>query len=314
MSIILALLAQILHIGLMLVVAPTLAGVMHWLEARVAGRFGPPVLLPWCDLLRLSRKTPIMTENLSVVSSLAPPIGLGATLSAAALVPSFTLGMTLSPLADGLVIAALLTVARVAGALAALDAGAAPPGLMAQRSSALAVLAEPALILSLVTLALMAGSFNLDLIIGQQREALLLPAAASAIALTAFLALVLADASATDRAADPASSGIDLAMAHMTEWLRRLIWISLIGGLFLPVGMATAESGPVGWSIGLASWACKIGLFVMGLAGVQTLAGRIPHHSLPDLIGVAALLALLAIIMVLAATGIASAGIPWPRS
>jgi formate hydrogenlyase subunit 4 len=305
MSIVLPLLAQILHIALMVIAAPALAGVMDWLDARLAGRFGPPLLLPWHDLLRLSRKTPMTTENGSVVSHLAPALGLGATLSAAALVPSFTLGMTLSPLADVLVIASLLTVARVTSILAALDSGAALPGLSAQRSSAMAVLTEPALMLSVVALALMAGSFNLDLIIGQQHEGLLLPVAASSVILTALVALVFADASTADRGAGPMFSGTDLLMTRMTGWLRPLIWVGLIGGLFLPVGMATAEAGPIGWLIGLASWACKLGLFALCLSGVQALVGRIPRRSLPDLIGVAALLALLAIIIVLTSAGLA---------
>ena len=300
MTIVLSLLAQILHIGLMLIAAPTVAGVMDWLDARAAERTGPPILLPWRDLLRLSRKTPMTMENVSVVSRLAPAIGLGATLSAAALIPSFTLGMALSPLADVLAIAALLTLARVAETLAALDSGAARPGVAAQRSSALAVLAEPALMLALVTLAMMAGSLNLDLIISQQHEGLLLPAAAIAVVLPALLALVFAGASIADRSAGPACGGTDLAMARMTEWLRRLVWAGLIGGLFLPVGMATAESGPLGWSIGFVAWTCKLAVFVIGVAGVRSLAGWIPHHSLPDLLAVATLLALLGMIMVLA--------------
>lgn len=305
MSIVLPLLAQILHIGLMVIAAPTLAGTLDWLDARLAGRSGPPILLPWRDLLRLSRKTPMMAENVSVISRLAPAVGLGATLSAAALVPSFTLGMALAPLGDVLVIVSLLTVARVAGALAALDSGAALPGLAAQRSSALAIMAEPALMLAVVTLALMAGTFNLDLIAGQQREGLLLPAASSAVVFAALVALVFADASTADRRSNPLDSGVDLAMAHMTDWLRRPIWVGLIGGLFLPIGMANAEAGPIGWSIGLVAWALKPGLFVICLSCARALAGRIPRHSLPDLIGVAALLALLGIVMVLASAGMA---------
>jgi formate hydrogenlyase subunit 4 len=305
MNVILSLVALILHTGLMIAVAPTIAGVLGWLDARLGGRSGPPLLLPWRDLLRLSRKTPIRVESVSIVSRLAPAVGLGATLAAAALVPSFTLGMALAPLADVLVIVSLLTVARVAAALAALDSGTALPGLAAQGASARAVLAEPALMLAVVTLALIDGSFNLDLIIGQQREGLLLPAAASAVALTAMLALVLAETSIPGGAIDAMFSGTDLAMSRMTGWLRRLIWIDLIGGLFVPVGIATADSGPLGWLTGLGCWAFKLGMFVLGLSAAETLLGRIPRQHLPDLIGVAALLALLATIMVLASTGTA---------
>jgi formate hydrogenlyase subunit 4 len=304
-TIVLSLLAQILHIGLMIASAPTAAGVMDWLDGRLAGRARPSVLLPWRDLVRLSRKTPMLIESISVVSRFAPAVGLGATLSAAALVPSFTLGMALSPLADTLVIVSLLTVARVSTALAALDSGAAQPGLTQQGASALAVVAEPALMLAMVALALMGGSFNLDLIIGQQREGVLSPAAASAVVLTVLLALVLADVSAPDRGAEPMFGGMDLAMVRTTGWLRRLVWIDLIGGLFLPIGMATAENWPLGWLLGLACWAIKLGAFILALSGIQTILGRLPRHSLPDLIGAAVLLALLAIIMVLANAGMA---------
>ena len=136
MTFVLSLLSEILHIGLMIVAAPTVAGVLDWLDARLSGRSGPPILLPWRDLVRLSRKAPVTVESVSAVSRLAPALGLGATLSAAALVPSFTLGMALAPLADVLVIVSLLAVARVAAGLAALDSGAALPGLAAQNASA----------------------------------------------------------------------------------------------------------------------------------------------------------------------------------
>ncbi len=306
MIVALSLLAQVLHISLMIVAAPTVAGTLDWLDARLGGRTGPPILLPWRDLVRLWRKTPMTVESVSAVSRLAPAAGLGATLSAAALVPSFTLGMALAPLADVLVIVSLLTVARVAAGLAALDSGAALPGLAAQSASASAVLAESALMLAVVALALMGGSFNVDLIVGQQREGLLLPAAALAVAVTAMLALVFAEASGDAGGLHSMFSGTDLAVARMTCWLRRLVWIDLTGGLFLPVGIAGTDGSPLAWLIGLACWGIKLGAFILGLSLIQALLGRrIPRQRLADLIGVAGLLALLAIIMVLASAGTA---------
>lgn len=300
MTVILSLLAQVLHVGLMLVAAPAVAGLMDRLDARLSGQSGPPILLPFYDLLRLSRKTPVILDNVSVVSHLAPALGLGATLAAASLVPSFTLGMALAPLADVLVIVSLLAIANLAARLAALDSGAPLPGLAAQGASVRGVLAEPALMLSVVTLSLMGGSFNLDLIIGQQREGLLLPAAASAVALAVMLALVFAEASATPNQLETMFSGAALAASRMTRWLRRLVWIDLIGGLFLPVGMAASGSFPLAWLIGLMFWCLKLGAFALGLSAIGTLLGRVPRHRLQDLLGLAVLLALLAVVMVLA--------------
>jgi formate hydrogenlyase subunit 4 len=305
MSLILSLLTQVLHVGLMIAAAPSMAGVMDWLGARMNRRSGPPVAQPWRDLTRLLRKTPVTEDSISVVSRVAPAVGLGAMLAAAALVPSFTLGMALAPLADILVVVSLMTVARVAGGLVALDSGAAPPGLAAQGSGARAILAEPALILAAFSLAPMGGSFNLDTIIGQQHQDMLLSTAASAVTLSALLVLVFADASGVDRGLVQMLSGTDLAITRMTGWLRRLIWIDLIGGVFLPVGMADADSGPPAWLIGLAFWALKLAIFTLGLCGVLTRLGRMSRSRLREIAGIGALLALLAAIMVLASTGLA---------
>ena len=69
--------------------------------------------------------------------------------------------------------------------------------------------------------------------------------------------LMFAEADVTSGGLDSMFSGTDLAMSRMTGWLRRLVWIDLIGGIFLPVGMAGADSGPLAWLPGLACWAIK---------------------------------------------------------
>ncbi|MEA2742336.1 MAG: hypothetical protein QOG25_707 [Acetobacteraceae bacterium] len=311
MSFIVSMLTQILHTGLMLVAAPSMAGVTCWLNAWLSGRSGPPIVQPWHDLMRLSRKTSVTQESVSIVSHVAPAVGLGAMFSAAALVPSFSLDMALSPLSDVIVVVSLMTVARVTSGLVALDSGAALPGLAAQASSARAILAEPAAMLVVFSLAPIGGSFNLDTIIGQQligqqQEGMLLPTTASALGLCVLLVLVFADASDIDRGQEQMLSGAELAMVRMTGWLRRLIWIDLIGAIFLPVGMASSDSGPLAWLTGLAVWALKLGGFTLGLSGSLAVFGRFAANAaLQQMVGVAALLALLAAIMVLASTGLA---------
>jgi formate hydrogenlyase subunit 4 len=212
--------------------------------------------------------------------------------------------MALAPLSDVLVVTSLMTLARVACGLVALDSGAALPGLSAQGSSARAVLAEPALMLAVFSLAPASGSFNLDTIIGQQREGIPLPTAAAAVTLCALLILLFADAGSVDRGHDDMLSGSDLAVMRMTGWIRRLIWVDLIGGLFLPVGMAAADSDPSTWLIGLVCWVVKVVAFVLVLSLGMAMLGRMPRQGLLQIKGIAGLLALLATIMVFAAAGL----------
>jgi formate hydrogenlyase subunit 4 len=304
MTFVLSLLVQILHGALVLTTAPLTAGAVDWLEARFAGRSGPPLLLPWTNLVRLSRKTPVERETGLPILRFAPAVAFGATASAAALVPSFTLSMALFPLADLLVIVSLLTVARVAGVLAALDAGAALPGLAAQQNSAVAVPAEAALIVVVFALALMGGSFNLDLIILRQNDTSLLPAAAAAVAFAALLALAAADSVQRDLALDQHLTDTALAVAQFTAWLRRLVWIDLIGALVFPLGL-DASAAPLDWAMGFTGWAVRLAVCLIGLASLQAMLGTLPARRARDLTAAAGLLALVATALVLTGTRLA---------
>jgi formate hydrogenlyase subunit 4 len=305
MNLLLSLVTQVLHVALMIAAAPLAFGVTQWLEPGFSGRAGPPVLLPWRDLVRQSRKTQVETGAGSVVLRHAPAAAFGATLAAAALVPSFTTGMALSPLADILAIVSLLTVARVAEMLGALDAGAAVPGLAAQQSSAMTVPSEAALIVAAFALALLGGGFNLDAVINQVRDTGLAPGSAAALVLSTLLALAVVDGGASRSGLDEVTSGAGLAVTRQTSWLRRLVWFDLIGAVFLPFGLATAASGPIEWAIGLACWGVKTSVFVVGLAAIRAFAGRLSSRRVPQVGAVAVLLGVIAVVVVLASVRLA---------
>jgi formate hydrogenlyase subunit 4 len=303
MIIVVTLVLQILHAALMLAAAPLAAGALDWLEARLAGHAGPPLLLPWASLVRLSRKTPIEQETGSPGLRYAPAAAFGATASAAALVPSFTLDMALFPLADILVIVSLLTIARVAEVLAALDAGAALPGLAAQQTSAAAVPAEAALIVAVFTLALIGGGFNLDLIIEQHIDAGLAPAAAW-VALAALLALAAADTVQREPPLDQHLTDTGLAVSQFAAWLRRVVWIDLVGALVFPAGLS-ASAAPLDWALGFAGWAARLVAGILVLAGLRVLLGSLPARRARELAAAAGLLALIAALLVLTGTRMA---------
>ncbi|MGA3399858.1 MAG: NADH-quinone oxidoreductase subunit H [Acetobacteraceae bacterium] len=298
MTFLLAAFTQALHIALMLAVAPLVVGLQRWTEARLAGRTGPHPWQPWRDLARLARKQPALAENASPLFRTAPLACAAAMAVAAALVPSFTLGMAFAPLADLLVLAGVLAFGRVALALAALDAGTAPGGLAASRTASLACLAEPAMFLVILALGLLGGTTNLDLLIGQQHQGMLQPPAAAALAAASLLALALAGADAPGLTAEV--SGGDLALIEFAEALRMLVWFDLIGALFLPLGMAEPGAGPLGWVAGVLAWAARLLVLVIGLTALRCTAGRRRLDRTPQLLGVALALGLLAALLVLA--------------
>jgi formate hydrogenlyase subunit 4 len=319
MSILAALVAQLLHVALMLATATPLVGLVRRVKARLVGRVGPPVLQPWRDLRRLLRKPPVLAENASWLFRAAPLVSFAATMAAAALVPSFALGMASAPAADLLVIAGLLAMARFAMALAAMDVGTAFGGIGASREMSFSAFAEPALLLVFLTLMLLAGSTNLDLVSGLLRDGSLGLRVSLGLALVSTLAVALAE-NGRIPVDNPAShlelgmvheamvleySGSDLALIEATAALRLLLWFTLIAAIFVPFGIAPDGAGPVAWAIGLGAWAGKMLGLALALAVFETSIAKMRVFRVPEYLGIAVLLGLLAAVFLFVSTGFA---------
>src|SRR5690606_34862254 len=92
----------------------------------------------------------------------APYMIFAATWVAAALVPTFATGLVFNWTADLIAIIALLASARFFLALAGMDVGTSFGGIGSSREVMIASLAEPAMLLLVFTLALVAGSTQLS--------------------------------------------------------------------------------------------------------------------------------------------------------
>jgi formate hydrogenlyase subunit 4 len=317
----LALAAQIVHLALLLAAAPVLVGFIRWLKARLLGRIGPPMLQPWRDLLRLLRKQPVLAFNASFLFRAAPALGFAATLTAAALVPSFALGMTTAPVADLLVIAGLLALARCILALAGLDVGTAFGGIGASREMMFSVFAEPGLILVILTLALLAGTTNLDAVAALLREGTFGLRVSLGLTLVSTLVIAIAE-NGRIPVDNPAThleltmvheamvleySGRDLALIEMTAALKLLLWLTLIATIFFPFGMAPA-GGLLAWPLGLLGWVLKMAVMATGLACFETGIAKMRVFRVPEFLGAALLLGMLAAVFLFVSTGFSAGG------
>ena len=310
------LVAQILHISLMMAAAPLVSGLIRWLEARLCGRSGVSPLEPWRMLVRLARKQPVVAPNASPLSAAGPVVQFAAVAVAAALVPSFALGMTSAPLADFLVLAGLIMLGRSSVALAAMDTGEAVGGLGASRAMGLAAIAEPALVMVIFTLSWRAGSSNLDAIAARSREGALGPDASVLLATAALVCLALADTllaggpglSALIGVGRPLShefSGRDLALIEGATHLRRLLWLSMIATICFPLGLAPLGASVSVWLIGIASWFAKIVGLSAVFALLESVAAPMPLRRIPALLGFVLLLGLLAAMLLFLGEGTA---------
>lgn len=268
------------HLVLMLAAGPVLAGLL---------RRRAPARQAWRDLLRLARKAPVRLDNGSF-AELAPALSAGASLVAALLVPSFTLGMATAPLADLILVAGLLGLGRAARVLAGVEAGTGLAGLAAQRVAVLRVVADPALLVLILVVAVATGTSNLDAASAVLRDGglhwPLIPAAAGA-------ACVLL-AGAEPEALVGEFSGRDLAVLHFAAQLRAVTVLSLLAALVLPPGLASAAGGPEAGAVGAALWVLKLAALAAIGAALSGLRARLRPDQAPELAALGLVLALLA--------------------
>src|SRR6516165_2706337 len=136
------------------------------MTARLLLRRGPPLVQPYRDLVRLMRKEVVLADNASWLFRVIPYVIFAATWVAASLVPTFRTGLLFSWSADLIAIVALLGSARFFLALAGLDVGTSFGGIGSSREVMIASLAEPAMIMIIFTVALIAGSTQLSTMAG----------------------------------------------------------------------------------------------------------------------------------------------------
>jgi len=314
-----ALVTQLSHLALVLAAAPLLVGVVRWLKSRLMGRRGAHPLQPWRDILKLLRKRPVLADGASIVSRTTPYLALGATVFAALLVPSFAFGMLLAPMADLLLIGGLLALARVALALNGHDAGTPFGGMGAAREMTFAVFAEPALLVCVMVFAVLIGNTNLNAIGLGFSDGLVGLRVSLLFAALALLAVALAENARIP--VDNPTTHLELTMVHeamlleasgrhLAVWemqaaLKLLLWLALLAALFLPFGTAAPGSGPFAWGLGLALWAGKIGLLALALAVFESAIAKMRVFRVPEFLGGALTLALLAAALIFVSTGLA---------
>jgi formate hydrogenlyase subunit 4 len=298
--------------------APVLTGCVRWLKARLMGRRGPHPLQPWRDLLKLLKKRPVLAENASVISRAAPYVAVGSAMLAAALVPSFSRGMLLAPFADLLLIAGLLALGRFAMALAGMDVGTAFGGLGATREMAFAALAEPALVLVALIFAILAGTTNLDVIIGIFQEGALGLRVSLGFAAVALLAVAVAENARIP--VDNPATHLELTMVHeamileasgrhLALWdfqasLRLTLWLALLAAVFLPFGMAAPGAGPIAWVVGIGVFITKMAALAFALAVFESAIAKMRVFRVPEFLGAALLLGLLGAVFLFVSTGL----------
>jgi formate hydrogenlyase subunit 4 len=308
---ILSVVAQGAQMFLVLLLAPLLTGFVRKVKARLQRRQGASVLQPYRDIRRLLGKDVVLADNASWLFRAVPYLIFAVTWVAAALVPTFATGLMFSWSGDLIVITALLGTARFLQALVALDVGTSFGGIGASREVMFASLAEPALIMAVFAVALIAGSTQLSTVADYMLSGQAGLRVSLALALVAFVIVAIAE-NARIPVDNPAThleltmvheamvleySGRHLAMIEFAASLKLLLYISLIACLFIPFGMTEGHDGLGPFVLGGAAYLGKLAVAGTLLAVFETSTAKMRVFRVPGFIGVALMLSLLATLL-----------------
>jgi formate hydrogenlyase subunit 4 len=277
MALILDLLAQGAQMLLVLALAPLVIGVTRKVKARLLRRIGPPTWQFYIDLWKLVHKEAVLAPNASWLYRVAPYLVFATTWVGAALIPTYATNLMFSWSADLIAIVALLATGRFALALAGMDVGTGFGGIGASREVMIASLAEPAMLLVVFTVALIAGTTQLSAIAAIFADAGVGLRVSLGLAMVAFVLVAIAE-NGRIPVDNPAThleltmvheamvleySGRHLAMIEAAAALKLLLYFSLFSCLFLPFGMATADKNTDALILGFGSYLAK--LFVLAV-------------------------------------------------
>lgn len=297
---------------LILLLAPLVSGVIKKLKATLQMRRGPGILQPWYDVIKLLRKGMVISEHASWIFHATPYILFLTTLVVGLLVPLVSAQVPLSFLGGVLAVIYLLALGRFFLALAGLDTASAFGGMGSSREMTLSAIAEPAMMLSIFTVAIAAGSTSLSemtRVATSQEWRFLSPSQ-----ILAFAALFIVLIAETGRIpVDNPATHLELTMIHeamileysgpylaLVEWaasIKQLVLMTLLINVFFPFGLAT-DWTPVSIAVSLGFFLGKLLVLSVAVVLVETTNAKLRLFRVPDLLSIAFVLAAMALISI----------------
>jgi len=226
------------------------------------------------------------------------------------IIPTLSTNLPLAPAADAIALVGVFALARLFISLAAMDIGTAFGTLGARREMLVGFLAEPAFLMVLFTLSLIAASTSLATIVSSlaHRELAILPSLA--FAGVAFTMVSLAENARIP--VDNPATHLELTMIHeallleysgrhlaLMEWAAslKLFAYSCAGlALFFPWGVAEANDHAA-LLLALPVLAAKLAVGGFALAVIETILAKMRIFRVPEFLATAFMLGVLGLLV-----------------
>jgi len=282
----------------MVLLAPLVSGIIKTTKAKLQNRRGPGFFQVYFDLIKLLKKGSVVSPTISWIFKSAPYIYFASAIAAGVLVPVTIFEST--GIGDVFTLIYLLALGRFFLVLASLDAGSAFGGMGGAREMFIAILVEPALLLSVVTVAFRAQTTNLGVMVSIAESSPL--SLAYVFAGIAFFIVLIAETGRIP--VDNPDTHLELTMIHegmileysgrnlaLIFWataIKQLIMILLFILFFLPGNMF---GNAIFMGIVL-----KVLLVALMIAIAETSTNKLRLFKVPNFLAISCLLSLLALV------------------
>jgi len=298
----------IVQIIVIILVAPLVNGIINKVKAFTQKRKGAPLLQMYFDLFKLIKKSAVVSDVSSWIFKATPYIVFSTSLVAALLVPVTTMISPVWFAGDIILLVYILALGRFFMMLAALDTASTFGGMGASREAMISSLIEPSILITLITVGLIAKSTSAYQIMNFMKDVdtpLIHP-----VYIMAFIALFIIIIAETSRTPvdDPSThleltmvheamvleySGRSLALMELGAAIKQLLFITLLVNIFIPHDQLIGISGVGAVAISLLIYLIKVisVSILIAIAEVSTVKLRL--FSIPNLAALSFILSFL---------------------
>ncbi|TWH46505.1 respiratory chain complex I subunit 1 family protein [Sporomusa sp. KB1] len=295
--------ATIIQVIALVILAPLVQGIVKNTKGRLQSRRGPGYFQPYFDFVKFLAKDSVVSPTVSWVFHFAPYIYFATAIGAAALVPTiFT--ETNGQFDNLFILVYLLALGRFFLAIASLDAGSSFGGMGGSREMFVSVLVEPALMITLFTVAISANSTVLSAMASNAASEPI--SLSTVLAAIAFLIITVAETGRIP--VDNPDTHLELTMIHegmvleysgrsvgLIFWaaaIKQLVFILLLIKLFIPWDLPGFDSNVMS----AVSMFTKVLIMAVLLACIESSTNKMRLFRVPGLMVAAGCLSLLALV------------------
>lgn len=286
---------------------PLLLGVMRKVRSRLEGRVGAPIHQPLLDLRKLFTKQRLRPRESSWLFGAGPLVLVATVVCVSTIAPLVTSRPPLGQSADFFALIFTLLVGSVVLALSSLDTGTAFGGMGSSRSMTIGALAEPALLVAILAMAIPARTSNLPALVrAGLAHPSLIASPSRVLALASFLVVIMAESgrlpvdnpsthlelTMINEAMVLEYSGPDVGLVILGESMRLVFLLGLLVNLLVPWGVAD-RPGALFVAIGVCALAAKVLVTGAAIAIFEVFTAKMRLFRLPELLAGGFVLALL---------------------